>query len=296
MRASLVAVVLALGCRDKAAPKPAPATDAANALTVAFGADETKLTWGIANYRPTGLEIRLATARITCDDSPNGGTQLVFSVPPGPEGKFYVGSPIGIGVEIARAGKPTHVPSDETTLALEPFTPLVANAHVKGKLVAATHADGANVLANGTFDVEVCKAPATPIRALRGVAPTMPAAGSFETTKLEPKTAHAIVKTRAQRGPYVDRIVFYAAADVPCPTADKDTDALFVVTSFATRKTPTPAEATFGRVTFDAWVAFENAAFDAGERIKGVIWAQSAFEWESKGEFGGTFDALVCPI
>jgi hypothetical protein len=318
-------VLLALGCRDKEAakqPPPSPVSEVGpGTVTLALGTAEEKLTWGVATYRPAGLEIRLGSEHLACADLdntalPSGsaaspgqarlvdarerrGTQLAFSVPPGPEGKFYVHAPIGVSAVLSRPGKQTPIPTDETTLTLDPFTPLVAGAHVKGKLVAATHVDDTNLIANGTFDVEVCKEPPSPVRALRAEAPTTPVAGTFEAAKLEPKTVHAIVKTRPQRGPYVAQIVFYDKADVPCGATD---GVLFTVKEFATRKTPTPAEVVLVRrdpaaeINFDAWVTFENAAFEAGEHVKGSLWAQPAFQWEGKGELGGTFDAAVCVL
>lgn len=304
MRASLLLVVLALGCREKEAtkqPPPAPTSDVGpGTVTLGLGKAEARLAWGVATYRPAGLEIRLGSERLACADldaRERRGTQLAFSVPPGPEGKFYVAAPIGVSAIIAHAGKQLLIPTDETTLTLDPFTPLVAGAHVKGKLAFATHVDDTHVIANGTFDVEVCKEPPAPVRALRGEAPASPVAGTFEAAKLAPQSAHAIVKTRPERGPYVAQLVFYDKPDVACGSAG---DVLFTVKEFATRKTPTPAEVVLVRrdpaaeITLDAWVTFENAAFEAGEHVKGTLWAQPAFQWEGKGELGGTFDATVC--
>ena len=303
------------GNMDAIAPPPVDESGP-GALTLTIGDTPVKLTWGYADYKSEGLTVTLIAHKVTCAERPIADRrvgEVTFRLQPGPEGKHYAKHALGVELFAARDTYSIQVFPDQSVLKLEDFRPLVEGEHLRGSLEAETHTPEISVKATGTFDVEVCTKPAAPVRALRANAPTAPVAGVFDKSKLVPKTTHAIVRTRfashdeavAGKGtrPYLARLVFYDKPDVPCPKGkdDRAKGSIIVFGDFgAVQKMPTPAQATivknndYAGVSLDAWIQFDNLAYEPGEHIKGSLWAQSAFEWDAKGELGGTFDAIVC--
>ena len=310
------------------------------------------LRFGIASGSVEGLVIQLFSEPAACSaqrfSDPSGGDELSFKVPPGPGGTYFAGHAVSTTMLVQAFDERTQIPAGLArgagvpgmsfpkalgiggaagSVTLERVTPR-AHAHVRGTVEGLESSLLGTAEVHGHFDVELCDdVEGAPLRA---TAPTGPIRGHRGQTALVPRTIHAMVMQRAashdeaietaiDRGDgslaEIWRLVFYAAANVPCPPHGKEhneREAVVVMaqgiggTSRAHPSLGTPQPTSielFGAqgppndVTdvWPAWVQIEAPLdFTAGAKLHGMLWAESAHDDDVKGTFGGHFEATVC--
>ena len=229
-----------------------------------------QLRYGKAYATSDTLHVVLSTEKTACTFAP--GTEeayrIRFELTPGPGGRFYAGTPIGVGVSFeSRRARLAITAADPylATVIVEPFA-LRAGSHIRGRLEfdvkfvkrkvdrsrQSYQSKGA-----GFFDVEICD-DALVLQALRGQPPDAPdseVSGTFAGQRFAFKTAIANVWHDPDNSQdYIDSVVFFPLAGIGCANQWEQRDKLnlFVVRSIGgagSRQrfigSPQPASASF---------------------------------------------------
>jgi len=313
-RLGLLALLVALaGCRSAA-------DRAASSVKITVNGASQTLAYGKATPEYDGLDVRLQSEPFSCKEL-GRASELAFHVDPGPGGRFYASSPVGVAIFHHGAGEPTVVESLRgSAVTLEPF------AYAKGERLRGsvdfdfTTASGKTKASGaGTFDVEICEKAgdshlmAAPHRQPESVQGTVK--GTFAGQPFE--SAGALVEWERDRSTgeaYVSQVLFFSQPTT-CDAASKpwnvEGDHLRVYDIGAGKKapfgSPRPAEASAGKQlgagspeTFlgEAWIQLDGLKLEAGSRVKGAVYADSrpGTRPDQTGTVGGEFEATVCPM
>lgn len=267
------------------------------------------------------------------------GARVRAEIPAGPGGRFFAGNPFGVTLtaENSDSNQPVSavvpiannlltISAPFVTLELEPFASKKGQ-HIHGKVAGSEHMLIGSASVNGSFDAEICDDPRPIKNPLPSSAPTSPVRGNHGARVIAPKTVHAIVRASAasqdeavdvtiKRRPrgsldYVWMLVFYAKANVPCPTGDSDytSDHVFRVqgpgggaAQHPLLGAPQPASLImrkgsdeFGTIWNDTWVSFDALDFGAGDKLRGALVSRADQDDDDRGQIAGHFEAVVCP-
>ncbi len=226
--------------------------------------------YGKAYATSDTLHVVLSTEKTACTFAP--GTEeayrIRFELTPGPSGRFYAGTPIGVGVNFeSRRTRLAITAADPylVTAIVEPFV-LKPGSHVRGRLefdvkFVKTKVDRSRQAYQsrgaGFFDVEICD-DALVLQALQGQPPDAPegeVSGTFAGQRFAFKTAIANVWHDPDNSQdYIDSIVFFPLNGITCANQweQRDKVSLFMVRSIGgagSRQrftgSPQPASASF---------------------------------------------------
>jgi hypothetical protein len=226
--------------------------------------------YGKAYATSDTLHIVLSTEKTACTFAP--GTEeayrIRFELTPGPGGRFFTGTPTGVGANFeSRKTRLAITAADPylVTATVDPFV-LKSGSHIRGRLefdvkLVKTKADRSKQAYQskgaGFFDVEICD-DAGVLAALKGQPPDAPdgeVAGTFAGQRFVFKTAIANVwhdPDNAQD--FIDSIVFFPVSGINCANQwdQRDKVNLFMVRSIGgagSRQrftgSPQPASASF---------------------------------------------------
>ena len=282
-RAAVGAFLVVIGACQANKPEPnADADEAAVAAGESPGGTPTvfaniegrslQLRYGKAYATSDTLHVVLSTEKTSCTFAFAPGTEeayrIRFELTPGPGGRFYAGTPIGVGLSFeSRRSRLAITAADPylATVIVEPFA-LRAGSHVRGRLEfdvkfvkrkvdrsrQTYQSKGA-----GFFDVEICDDALVPpaIRGQPADAPESEVSGTFAGQQFTFKTAIANVWHDPDNSQdYIDSIVFFPVAGISCANQWEQRDKLnlFMVRSIGgagSRQrftgSPQPASASF---------------------------------------------------
>ena len=325
----------------------APAADASpSGPELLHDSNAHALAYGLAAAGLGGnLDVALSSTPSHCADDrtrePTSGYALRFELPGGPGGAHYAGHPTGVLATVEGFGQTAALPGPEgfrvplvdIVPALVTLDPVPSHAHAR--LTGAIDLDAVTLFAtwgfHGRFDVELCDELPRDPHPLRATAPTTPLAGAHGRTPLVPRTVHALVGHRwtsrrellahrddATPGPIaeLDRLVFYADANVPCPATGElvaGRHLLGAVRSIGGTNgahpalgAPQPTQLAFAAPggggeldsmgdLWPAWVQIDAPlAYTTGSPVHGALWAEAPAYLGVTGTFGGQLDAVVC--
>lgn len=188
--------------------------------------------YGKAYATSDSLHIVLSTEKTPCTFVPGTADayRIRFDLTPGPGGRFFTGTPTGVGANFeSRRTRLAITAADPylVTATIEPFT-LKGGAHVRGRLefdvkFVKTKIDRTKQTYQskgaGYFDVEICD-DSEILKGLTGQPQEVPegdVAGTFAGEKFTFKTAIANVWHDSDNAQdYVDSIVFFPTGGVTC--------------------------------------------------------------------------------